>query len=337
MRRFTRLLFLFLLGNFYQTKAFSQSVSTDSVRPYYQRAPEMMNLRYYFSRKYTEFQLAKDQPIYEPNSGLNMGLGFTFQKFTLNIAVPWGFLNPNRQTDWKGNLDLQAHTYTEKWNFDLFGQFYNGFTLPAATSSVSKSLRQDVEVRKFGANVEHVFFGDKISLAAAKDQSQIQLRSAISPLLGFGIYRVRISGDSILRPISENAVYSQGDFFQIGPTAGVLGTLVFGKGFFLTGAFSSSLNLGFSQADQQADTQNWDWQLGYLFRGFAGYNHPRFSINVNYVVKNLNLPTLSELDPSVQTGNYRLNFIYKIQPGPKFTKTYTKYNPVNILSRLFQK
>ena len=69
----------------------------------------------------------------------------------------------------------------------------------------------------------------------------------------------------------------------------------------------------------------------------SSYNHSRFSINVNYVVKNLNLPTLSELDPTVQTGNYRLNFIYKIQPGPKFTKTYTKYNPVNILTRMFQK
>lgn len=337
MRVLPALFLIIFLLNFGGEKANCQSATRDSVRIYYENAPEKMNLRYYFSRKYTEFQLAKDQPIYEPNSGLNMGLGITFQKFTLNIAVPWGFLNPNRQTDWKGNLDLQAHTYTEKWNFDLFGQFYNGFTLPATTSTVSKTLRQDVEVRKFGANVEHVFFGDKISLAAAKDQSQIQLRSAISPVLGFGIYRVRISGDSILRSTAENSVYSQGDFFQAGPTAGVLGTLVFGKGFFLTGAFSSSLNFGFSQPDQRAIDRDWNWQVGYLFRGFAGYNHSRFSINVNYVVKNLNLPTLSELDPTVQTGNYRLNLIYKIQPGPKFTKTYTKYNPVNILTRMFQK
>ena len=337
MRTLAWLLFFIFLSSFAAEKAFSQTSELDSVQSYYQSAPEKMNLRYYFSRKFTEFQLAGDQPIFEPNSGLNMGLGFTFQKFTLNIAVPWGFLNPNRQTDWKGSLDLQAHTYAKKWNFDLFGQFYNGYTISASDNSAEKILREDVEVRKFGANAEYVFFGEKISLAAAKDQSHIQLRSAISPMAGFGVYRVRISGDSIFRPPSENAIYSRGDFFQVGPTAGVLGTVVFGRGFFLTGAFSTSFNVGFSQADQKSQTRDLDFQLGYLFRGFAGYNHPRFSVNVSYVVKDLNLPTLSALDPSVQTGNYRLNFIYKIQPGPKLTKIYSKFNPVNILSRLFQK
>ena len=317
MRTLTWLPFFIFLASFAAENAFSQTSKVDSVKYYYQSTPEKINLRYYFSRKFTKFQLAGDQPVFEPNSGLNMGLGITFQKFTLNIAVPWGFLNPNRQTDWRGSLDLQAHTYAKKWNFDLFGQFYNGYTVSVSDNSAEKILREDVEVRKFGAIAEYVFFGEKISRAAAKNQSHIQLRTAISPMAGLEVYRVRISGDSIFRPRSENAIYfSRGDFFQIGPTAGVLGTVVFGRGFFLTGAFSTSVNVGLSKADQKSQTRDWDFQLGYLFRGFAGYNHPRFSVNVNYVVKVLNLPTLSALDPSVQTGNYRLNFIYKIQPGP---------------------
>src|SRR5690606_979241 len=95
---------------------------------YIKETPEKMILRSYVSRKYTNIDYGA-QGLYEPNSGLNFGFGVTFQKFTLNLALPLAFMNPDRKDDWPMALDLQAHVYPQSWMFDLFGQFYNGYMI----------------------------------------------------------------------------------------------------------------------------------------------------------------------------------------------------------------
>lgn len=306
---------------------------------YIENLPETMVLRLYLSKKFTEFNFGPDLPVYEPNSGLNLGVGFTYQKFTLNLAAPPSFLNPTREKDWPGFLDLQVHYYPQKWIIDLFAQFYNGYVIPDFEEPDQKYLREDVRVRKFGVNANYVFLGDRVSMAAAKDQSQIQKKSAISPTAGLEAYRVKIQGDSLVvpGPIGVDTNYLRGDFFQIGPNVGVLGTLVFGKGFFLTGDFSYNVGLGYSQSDQIKESREWEIVTGYFFRGFLGYNNRRFTANINYVYKHLNLAEHVGLNPSANTGNYRFNIGYKIQPGPKFKKTYNKFNPVRIMESIFKK
>ncbi|GMQ27349.1 hypothetical protein Aoki45_40320 [Algoriphagus sp. oki45] len=304
---------------------------------YIEKAKDQMILRAYVSRKYTNLDLGESVGLYEPNSGLNLGVGFTFQKFTLNLAAPLGFLNPQRQKDWPQFLDLQAHSYPQNWIIDLFAQFYRGYIISDFMDSGEDYLRRDLRVVKLGLSSSYLFNGEKFSFEAAFHQSEIQKKSAFSPMVGFEVYRVRISGDSLIIPqeldISGN--YTQGDFFQIGPSAGFAGTLVFGKGFFLTGAASANLGLGTGKADENKETRVVSLMPGYNLRGFAGYNGKRFSINGSYVFKNLLLSELEGISQEANTGNYRINVVYKIHPGPKLEKTYTKYNPLQILHRIF--
>lgn len=58
---------------------------------YIKEFPQTLAVRSYISRKFTNLDFGNQAGLYEPNSGLNMGLGFTFQKFTLNVAVPVSF------------------------------------------------------------------------------------------------------------------------------------------------------------------------------------------------------------------------------------------------------
>jgi hypothetical protein len=267
-----------------------------------------------------------------------MGVGVSFQKFTLNIAVPVSFLNPNRQEEWPMFLDLQAHMYPNKWIIDIFAQFYNGHFIRDFQNSGEDYLRRDIKAVKLGLSASYLLNGEKVSFEAAFHQTAIQKKSAFSPMVGFEAYRVRISGDSLVVPdeLQIPGNYSRADFYQIGPSAGLVGTLVFGKGFFLTGAASGNLGLGFSKADQDKETRQVNLMAGYFLRGFAGYNGERFSINGSYVHKQLNLAKQQDVIQSANTGNYRINLIYKINPGPKFTKTYTKFNPKNILKRILE-
>ena len=99
--------------------------------------------RLYLSHKFTDLavRVLNENRNYrfEPNSGLNLGLGFTYQTFTLNIAVPFGFMNPDRQDNWPAYLDLQVHAYPQKWIFDFYGQFYRGYTMPIICFGVINS------------------------------------------------------------------------------------------------------------------------------------------------------------------------------------------------------
>lgn len=298
--------------------------------------------RFYFSKKYTDFVInnpSTDRKLrYMPNSGLNVGLGATYQKFTLNIAVPLGFLNPDRQKDFPSSLDFQAHFYPTHWIIDLFGQFYNGYTISDFSGKDVSYLREDMKVRKLGFLASYVFNGQRVSIDAAMHNSSIQKRSAFSPLIGFEAYNVRAEGDSVIFPVEENYPnnFKKADYLHFGPNAGLVGTLVFGKGFFLTGALIGNLGAGYSRWDEDKGTITWQVIPGYSARGYAGFNNRKFSVNVNYVYKHLNLANQFDWDQSVNTGNYRLNFVYKFEVSDRFKKTFSKYNPLNLLGSVLK-
>jgi hypothetical protein len=334
MRNKSLFLFIFLL-TIGSNVLLAQSKGIDTT--YIEEQPEKLILRAYVSRKYTELNYQNQLGVYEPNSGLNLGVGFTFQKFTLNLAAPLSFLNPDRQQEWPAFLDLQSHVYPTNWIIDLFGQFYTGYVAKDYYAPGEDYLRRDIRTVKLGVSASYLFNGEKMSFEAAFHQTAIQKRSAFSPMLGFEAYRVRIKGADLIIPEENGPIpgnYTRGDFYQVGPSAGLAGTLVLGKGFFLTGAASGNLGLGFSKLDQDKDTRKVEVMTGYFLRGFAGYNGNRFSINGSYVYKQLNLNKQVDISQSANTGNYRINLVYKITPSQKFAAKYSKFNIVRFLDRI---
>jgi hypothetical protein len=298
--------------------------------------PEVLVLRSYMSHKFTALHFPSEDLRYQPNSGLNAGLGFTYQNLTLNLAYPFGFLNRNRETDFPRFFDLQGHIYPKNWVIDFFGQFYKGYRIPDGIGDGTKYLRPDLDVLKVGLHANYIFKGDQISMAAAVQQSAIQKKSAFSPLLGFEAYRVQISGDSLILPsqLAPRQNFQEADFLQFGPNAGMIGTLVFGNGFFATGSFTGNFGLGTAwNQDPLGDQGNWKLGWGYHARAYLGYNGPRFGMNVNYIHKNLILPTFGNLTQEVYTGNYRFVLVYKIHPAQKFATSFAKYNPLRIFRK----
>jgi len=332
---FKKYFFLFFV-TFVPLFSLAQSRGVDT--SYIEEQPDVIVLRAYFSKKFTEYQVSDPTLIFTPNTGLNTGVGFTFQKFTLNIAGPLGFLNPNREKDFPRTTDLQAHIYPTFWMIDLFGQFYNGYKFSG--DDETGVSREDLSVQKLGINANYIFRGDKVSIPAAFLQSAIQKKSAFSPFIGAEAYYLKISGDSLILPAFNYDTknnFERADFFHFGPNAGMVGTLVFGKGFFLTGAAAANLGLSISTPDEERASRNTQFVPGYFLRGYAGYNGERFSLNFNYVHKNLNLADVRQIGQTINTGNYRFIFAYKIDAGPKLTHNFPKYNPMKIVQRLFKK
>lgn len=321
----------------------SQDKKSNLDTAYIETPDDLFAARLYLSHKFTDLSVRVPNEnrnyVFEPNSGLNLGLGFTYQTFTLNIALPFGFMNPDRQKNWPTYLDLQVHAYPQKWIFDFYGQFYRGYTLDSKylQNADEKYLREDIKINSVGLNANYLFWGEKLSLSAAFSQIGVQKKSAFSPFVGLEGYFGNSKADSLFLPTTENVSnfnFDSSQSLQFGPNAGMVGTLVFWNGFFLTGVASVNYSVGFSEWSRGSDSfKKWGGVPTYLLRGFFGYNDHRFSVNVNYVYKNLNLMVNEPFDQSVNTGNYRLNIIYKFEVSKKFSQKFYKINPMRIINK----
>ena len=325
---------------FYSNQIFAQNSKFQYDSVYVESSRDVIASRLFFSRKYTRLvaQALESNERYTlvPNTGLKMGIGFTYQDLTINASFPVRFLYPDRISDWPGNLDLQSHIYAPKIIVDFFGQFYNGYKIDAEnlTNSEEDYLRKDLRQITLGLNMNYLFYGDKLSIAAAWNQSSVQKKSAYSPFIGFEGYGGTMHGDSLLlpsNPETELINFDRASYFMAGPNAGMAGTWVFWKNFYMTGVASVNLSGGYTKWRNEGEFQKWGVAPTYYLRGFIGYNGPRFGITASYVYKNLNLIKGGPYDQAVNTGDYRINFIYKIYAGKSFKKKFNKVNPVRII------
>ncbi|WP_296700524.1 DUF4421 domain-containing protein [Algoriphagus sp.] len=341
MLRFYKYAFCLLVLFSIAISSYAQEKISGYDTNYVESNSKRLLLRLYTSKKYTD--LVSNVPgvdkgyRFMPNTGLNLGLGFTYQAFTLNIAAPLSFMNPDRYTDWPKYFDLQAHAYPKNFIIDFLGQFYKGYSIePKFLQNSNEAYpREDLRLTTIGLNVNYLLYGEKLSLQASFNQSEIQKKSAFSPFVGFEAYGGSVKGDSLLLPATElidaTINFAKSRYFQAGPNAGLAGTLVFGGGFFLTGVASANLSLGFSEWENQEVSKKWGVVPTYFLRGFFGYNNRRFSINANYVYKHSNLVKVEDFNNSINTGNYRINLIYKINVSEKFARGFHKINPFTIL------
>ena len=321
-------LLLTLFSVFIPSAGFAQK-STDSA--YYVGYPEKLTTRFYFSRKYTSVRLRTDalHLTYMPNTTLNMGIGATYQGITLNLAYGFGFMNPDKGRGEGKFLDLQAHMYPKNFVIDFFGQFHKGFYIPMPEQLSIKGDRYltfpDMRTQKIGASVQYLFNPDKFSFQAAFLQNKWQKRSGSTFLLGFEMYggqavnELGIVPTVLLNPMDDG--FDRIRFFEFGPNAGYAATLVIKKHFFLTGSLSTNLALGYTTLYKEgSNVTAWGVNPNLFARVFAGYNSERWSVNANYVLNSVNLPSVDEVNGSFMTGNYRLNFVYRFLPGPKLNR-----------------
>ncbi|WP_194777185.1 DUF4421 domain-containing protein [Pararhodonellum marinum] len=339
--------FLWFLFFFFDFPASAQDESLpekDSVNGYFITYPKLLGSRLYMSRKYTalemEDKIGGEKALFWPNTTHNLGIGATYDFFTLNLAYGFGFMNRDIGLGNTRYLDLQAHIYPKKYVIDLFAQFYRGYhLLPSRKFAPEGSeffLRPDIRVIKLGASFQFLSNPEQFSYRAAFQQNERQIKSAGTFLYGMEWYAGSVRGDSTLLPSRDltgaEREFQYINFFEIGPSGGAAYTLVFKKYFFITVSASANLSVGYTALDGDAlRNSSWRFNPNFFGRAFVGYNNDKWSINANIVHNNIRLAENSGFQNSLMTGNYRINFIYRFDPGPKFRRQFDKYNPLNLL------
>jgi len=295
---------------------------------YYVSYVNQLTGRIFLSQKYTALQFRnkdKDYSInYFPNAKLALGIGASYKWATFNIAYGVGYLDPDERKGKTSHLDLQFHSYGERFIIDIVGSFYEGFYLPQgiATTPSAYYTRPDLKVRLIGGAVQYVVHHKKFSFRANYLQNEWQKKSAGSLLVGVETYGGRIEADSTTIPRlidGSAAVYNETSisFYEVGINAGYVYTLVIRKNFFLTGSASISLDYSDNTLRNSDGTGSRSGiSPNYFLRVVTGYNAEKWALNLIYVNSGLRLAN-GIREVTLNTGNFRLSFARRFVVGSK--------------------
>ena len=290
---------------------------------YYTVYPNTLTTRIFLSKKYTSVTLpsADDHTTdlkYNPNEKLNLGIGFTYHNFSLNVGAGLGFLNPDQGN--KGDtksFDLQLRLYPYKWAIDALAIFHTGHYLEpegyAAPYPNTYYLRPDIKLNLAGISAYRVPNAGKFSYHAAMIQNEWQKRSAGSLLIGGEAYFGLVKGDSSLVPSGLDKNFEQAGinklrFFSAGPGIGYAYTWVIDKHFFIMGSAVANVDLNYA-TESGTNFSNNRFSLTFvpIFKTAIGYNSDKWDISANWSGIIFSIGSAASAETYFfQSGNYRL-------------------------------
>lgn len=318
--------------------SFQDDLDTNYIHTFY----EQMNARLYLSRKFTNLGIVGTNTSngerrldYEPNSTVNLGVGFTYKGFTLNLGYGFSFLNEEEGRGETTYLDLQTHKYGRKYALDLFAQLYRGMYLSNAEAYEARYsddyyLRPDIGISMFGAGYMRVLNHERFSYAASLVQSEYQKQSAGSFLIGGKLILFGAESDSSMVPNwSSDSLFEsfkgvqQMSAIQLGPGIGYAHTFVLRQHWFLTLSLELNLMLGpVSYAlENGKEYQRFQVNASPDLKMAAGYNSETSYFGLMVVDNRSNLHSIDgDMYASFGVGNIRLNYVKRFDLSPKWKK-----------------
>lgn len=305
----------------------------------------MVTVRIFSSTKFNTLSLLGDGDHtdlrYRPNNQINIGVGVTYRRLTLNIGLkaPW----INRDDDRYGRtryIDAQANMLSPERATNLFLQFFKGYHISYPGRTViswpgqvtEDPYRPDVQQFNVGISTLRITNSRRFSYRAAFNQDAWQRRSQGTWLYGgYAIY-YHVRGDSSLVPTALQGLFDDksririGDFADAGLMGGAAYTLVYRTHWFMTG--SAALGVGMAVQHLRTSPLNAPmnegtvdhWGPGWHIQARAGlgYNSARDQIGITYNQERILYSLAGRGAFAWSVGNVRLNLVHRFSERPTF-------------------
>ncbi|MBL7950257.1 MAG: DUF4421 domain-containing protein [Flavobacteriales bacterium] len=307
-----------------------------------------VTLRAYASHKFNSMLLRAEDPFpdlrYRPNGQVNIGVGASLRKFTLNIGVRAPFVNDD--VDRKGRtryLDAQANLYGTKQASNLFLQVYKGYHLTSHTKellgwkgSTELPYRPDLLQYNIGISSLRILNHERFSYRAGFNQDAVQLRSQGSWLFGGYLTAYFVRADSALVPsrlreqFPAGSNVSSASYFDVGPMGGYAYTHVFRQRWFVTGsgALGGGISLQAVRVDEgearrarRSAGVGWHTQL----RAAAGYNSRSHYVGIVFSQEHIGYLQREGQRFVWDVGVVRLVFAQRLRERPKVMDRSTRW------------
>jgi len=255
----------------------------------------------------------EDQTLdYVPNNPMNIGIGFTYKGFPLEIEIghDLGGKLEEKYLETQ-HFDLQLHNYGRKFATDVFLQKYRGLYIDDPDLSPEEANSPDISIFQASLVGQYVFNWKKFSYQAAFSQSERQLKSVGSFLLGTGIYYVRMNSDSSFVFRGHSNIKS----FQWGVNGGYAYNWVLKKYWLICGSLTMGINLGNDEVEAFF-SRSLRASPSMLTRVSAYYNRVHWSLGLSLVANLTTLEYSSDSSVDFSSGRFSLTYVQRVDlPG----------------------
>jgi hypothetical protein len=249
-------------------------------------------------------ELEHDKKTYQPNVPMNPGLGISIQNTIISIGSDFGSI-PLRDGRYGSTsvFDFQSHTYERRFILDLFFQRYKGFYYEDLTNK-TVTLFPALYVLQAGAELSYVFNGRKFSARAAFDQSELQLRSQGSFVVGGGAYYYKLS---LPKELSDSNGLDAAKNFQMGVNVGYAYSWVINPRWLLSGMATIGMNVG-NELESLKKGNLRDYPAAFS-RISSSYHRSDWAIALTGLISNKSLYTEQDQNFSLSAITFSLTFL----------------------------
>ncbi len=257
-----------------------------------------------------------EETMYMPNAPFSVGLGLSWGKSSIGFGYGFPFMRDPKKGKTKTNMfSFQYHYYGRRFIADIFFQDYKGLYTEDKDKDEVYYFFPDIRVTQYGALWQYVFNGKKLSYRAAFNQTERQLRSAGSFLLGGGATYNILKAQTSLDLNEKNTINN----IQLGINGGYGYTWVINNRVYVSGSLSLGVNIGTEYMDDFALENIKAYPSVYPRIGF-GYNHDSWSLRLS-AINNLNHISYTKHEKlSFMTGNIQLTFIKRFGDIPVLSR-----------------
>lgn len=251
--------------------------------------------------------------VYAPNTPLGIGVGLSWKGMGISFRYGFDFLRGDVSRGETKSFDFQYHYYDRKMIYDFIWQNYKGFYIE--NNNNNYTLFPNLGLSKLGLFGQYVLKGNQFSYRAVFDQSERQLQSIGSFLLGGSIHYARVRFNKSFE--IDKSVY------QFGPNIGYAYTWVFKKDYFISGSLTTGITAGFGDSDNKVDINPI-----LLYKFASGYNSETWSVNFSFIVNKVYVSHVEERI-NLNSGDFQVGFIKRFNSRSKILKRLSRIKVKN--------
>lgn len=265
---------------------------------YIETYPQEISISSFLSNNFIEINESNE--IYRPNNLLKLGLGVSVKNTILNFRYDFGIAQVGGKDHGKTeSIDFQIHRYGRRLMLDLFFLRYKGFY----QGIKELKLHPNLSVQQIGAEGSYLFNSNQFSAKAAFEQSEKQLKSAGSFILGGGTYLYKIRSDKNLLATGNNYISN----FQLGMNAGYAYSWVLNNHWLLSGMAKGGINLG-NEPELLKHGKIKAYPTGFA-RGSAAYHRSDWAVSFLMLVNNKSLFPSKDNKLDLTSANFELSYV----------------------------
>lgn len=241
---------------------------------------------------------------YCPNNPFKGGIGVAIKNTLINFSIgqEFNFLR-DKQRGKTEAFDLQIHHYGRAFVFDFSFQQYKGFYTEDDKSKLIQ-LYPDLKITQYGVHGQYVLNHKRFSYKAAFPQSEKQVNSAGSVLLGGCIYFANLESDSSFRIQGGRTFHN----FQFGINGGYTHTWVLNPHWFVNASIMAGVNIGNEKIRHFGKRKIEVYPSGFP-RIALGYNHENWAFVASALANIIYLSTQHANWSSLHSGTIQFSYI----------------------------